>query len=195
MISVRRLVPSLLLVLMVTLVAGCGGGGAAGAKASPDVRPVVDGAPYLCDLVPEPSFQRVTGVTARLKSSWSGPQKAGGLCVAMPQKEASPLGLEWSYMEGEEILRTQRGSWAHKSSQQIPAEMGRGLAGYDPSGGLTGLPNYVIALFRCGHKEVWISIDFARVARGRDAVQDMFDFMRIAQKRFGELHKCTPRPS
>ncbi|MFG2017400.1 hypothetical protein [Actinomadura geliboluensis] len=195
MISVRRRAPSHLLVLMVMLVTGCDGGGTAGTKALPDVRPVVDGAPYLCDLVPEPSFQRATGVTARLRSHWSGPQKDGGLCVALPPKGRSALGLEWSYKDGEEILHTQRENWTHKSSQQIPAEMGRGLAGHDPSGGLTGLPNYVIALFRCGRKKVWISINFARVARGRDAVQDMFDFMRIAEKRFGELHKCTPRAS
>ncbi|MGW5412091.1 hypothetical protein [Actinomadura geliboluensis] len=181
--------------LMVMLVTGCNGGGAGGTKVSPDVRPVVDGAPYLCDLVPEPSFQRATGVTARLRNYWSGLQKDGGLCVALPQKGASVLGLEWSYKDGEEILRTQRNNWAHKSSQRLPVELGRGLAGYDPSGGLTGLPNYVIALFRCGQKKAWISIDFARVVRGRDAVQDMFDFMRIAEKRFGEIHKCTPRAS
>ncbi|MFA1543180.1 hypothetical protein [Actinomadura monticuli] len=105
------------------------------------------------------------------------------------------MGVEWSYAEGEKILQIQRKNWAHESSHQLPSDLGRGLAGYQPSGGIDGLPYYSIALFRCGKKKPWISIDFVRVVRGRDAVQDMFDFMRIAEKRFGEIHKCEPRPS
>ncbi|SNT59943.1 hypothetical protein SAMN05443665_10551 [Actinomadura meyerae] len=187
--------PGLLFVIASMLVVGCDDGGAAKTRALPDVRPVVDGAPYLCDLVPEASLRRVTGVTAPLKSDWAGPQTDNGLCVVLQPKGPGVLGVQWSYNQGEKILRTQWANWAHKSHYKIPTELGRGLAGYDPSGGLDGLPNYVFALFRCRHKKLWISIDFARVVRGRDAVQDMFDFMRIAEKRFGEIHKCTPRPS
>lgn len=180
---------------MVIFAAGCDGGDPQEADSPPDVRPVADNAPYLCDLVPESAFRRSTGVTSPLKSDWDGPQTDNGLCLASPPKGPFPLGVEWSYNGGEEILRTQRENWAHESPHQLPAELGRGLAGYRPAGGLDGLPNFVIALFRCGKKRPWISIDFVPVVRGRDAVQDMFEFMRIAEKRFGEIHKCTPRPA
>ncbi len=130
-----------------------------------------------------------------MKSDWDGPKKDNGLCLALPPKGHAPLGVEWSYQDGEKILQIQNENWAQESPHPLPAELGRGLAGVQPSGGLDGLPNYVIALFRCGKKKPWISIDFAPVVRGRDAVQDMFDFMRIAEKPFGEIHKCTPRPA
>ncbi|MFF4242145.1 hypothetical protein ACFYYL_40290 [Actinomadura geliboluensis] len=177
------------------LAAGCHDGVPREKSPPPDALPVEDGAPYLCDLVPEPAFRRSTGVTAPLKSDWSKRQAGGGLCLASLQGGHAPLGIEWSTSDGEYILRTQRENWAEESSHQLPVELGRGLAGYRPSGGLTGLPNYVMALFRCGNKKPWISINFVSVVRGRDAVQDMFDFMRIAEKRFGDLHKCTPRAS
>lgn len=193
MTAVRRTL-SFFSLLMMVFVAGCHDGSRK-MDPSPDVRPVADGAPYVCDLVPESAFRRATGVADPLRSDWGKPQKNDGLCLALPPKGPAPLGLEWSYEEGEKILRIQRQNWANQSHHQIPPALGRGLAGYQASGGLDGLPNYVIALFRCGKKKPWISIGFVRVVRGRDAVQDMFDFMRIAEKRFGEIHKCTPRPS
>ncbi|XRQ05762.1 hypothetical protein ACN3XK_55880 [Actinomadura welshii] len=161
----------------------------------PDVRPVADSAPYLCDLVPESAFRDVTGLTAQLNSDWNGPQTDNGLCSARPESEPfAPLGVRWSYNEGTRILQTQQENWADLSHQPLPPELGKGLAGHHRSSGPTGRPNYVIALFRCGEKRPWISIAFVSAVRGRDVVQDMFDFMRIAQQRFGEIHECTPRP-
>ncbi|WP_255529969.1 hypothetical protein [Planomonospora sp. ID67723] len=37
-----------------------------------------------------------------------------------------------------------------------------------------------------------IDIYLAQVAKGRDAIKDMIELMRIAQKRYGELYDCTP---
>jgi hypothetical protein len=32
----------------------------------------------------------------------------------------------------------------------------------------------------------------AQVAKDRDAIKDMIELMRIAEKRYGELYNCTP---
>ncbi|MFI0447753.1 hypothetical protein [Actinomadura sp. 6N118] len=162
-------------------------------KASPDLRPVSDGPPYLCDLVSEPAFRRVTGLM-HLTSRWAGPQTDNGLCLAhIPGREA-PLGLDWSYNDGQKVLRLQKENWEDNSPHRLPADLGSGLAVIRPTAGADPRPNFVIALFRCGKERPWISIDFAPVVRGRDAVQDMVEFMRIAEKRFGQIHKCTPKP-
>jgi hypothetical protein len=181
--------------LLVPWSLGCDGGGSVPAPSRSVNVPVSDSRPYLCDLVPERAFRQVTGHSGTLTSSWSGPQTDNGLCLARLPKGFAPLGVEWSYEDGEKILRTQRDNWAHESPHQLPADLGSGLAAKLPGNGLDGRPNYVIAVFKCGKKRPWISIDFSPVVRGRDAVQDMFDFMRIAEKRFGEIHKCEPRPS
>ncbi|WP_242903179.1 hypothetical protein [Actinomadura terrae] len=78
------------------------------------------------------------------------------------------------------------------ATHPLPADLGSGLAVINPSLGSVPRPNYVISQFLCGKRRPWMSIDFALVARGRDAVRDMMDFMRIAEKRFREIHKCTP---
>ncbi|MFG1850537.1 hypothetical protein ACGFJT_01745 [Actinomadura geliboluensis] len=154
-----------------------------------------DSRPYLCDLVPERALRVVTGYSGPLTSSWDGPQTDNGLCLASGAVDEWPLGVTWEYRNGEKTVRLQERNWADSSPHKIPAELGRGLAVVAPTAGADRRPNFVIAVFKCGEKMPWISIDFARVVRGRDAVQDMFDFMRIAEKRFGQLHKCTPRAS
>ncbi|MQY07363.1 hypothetical protein ACRB68_54630 [Actinomadura sp. RB68] len=85
--------------------------------------------------------------------------------------------------------------WEDNSSRKLPADLGRGLAVIRPTAGADPRPNFVIALFRCGKRQPWISIDFAPVVRGRDALTDLVGFIRIAEQRFGRLHKCAPKPS
>ncbi|CNF09565.1 Uncharacterised protein [Mycobacterium tuberculosis] len=177
-----------------SLAVACEDGGAAQSPPSPVKEPVVDSAPYLCELVPERAFRAVTALSAPLTSDWDGPQTDNGLCLALAEKKAT-LGLVWSYRDGEGTVRFQRKKWADNKTYALPPDLGEGLAVVIPTAGAVTRPNYVIALFRCGKKRPWISIDFVPVVRGRDAVRDMFDFMRIAEKRFGEIHKCTPRPS
>jgi hypothetical protein len=156
---------------------------------------VADANPYLCDFVPETALRLVTGIKAPIDDRWAGPQTDNGLCLARVAGQEALLGIDWSYNDGGEVVRRQQGAWKDNSPHQLPRELGDGLGVVRPTSGGNPRPNYVIALFRCGKKRPWISIDFAPVVRGRDAVQDMFDFMRIAEKRFGEIHKCTPRPS
>lgn len=176
------------------LLSGCENDSPSGLVADPG--PVVDRAPYLCDMVPEPSFRQVTGLKGALVTAWAGPQADNGLClVRAAEGKPPPLGLDWSYQDGANAIQLQRQNWKQESPRSLPADLGEGLAIVRPTAGAEARPNFVIALFRCGEKRPWISIDFVSVVRGRDAVQDMFDFMRIAEKRFGEIHKCTPRPS
>lgn len=182
-------------VLLVPLSLGCDGGGSAPAPPRPVNEPVSDSRPYLCDLVPERAFRQVTGYSGALTSSWDGPQTDNGLCLASGTGNEWPLGVSWEYRNGEKTVRFQERNWADSDPHKVPAELGRGLAVVIHTAGANKRPNYVIAVFKCGKKRPWISIDFAPVVRGRDAVQDMFDFMRIAEKRFGEIHKCEPRPS
>jgi hypothetical protein len=48
----------------------------------------------------------------------------------------------------------------------------------------------MIAVFNCGKRRPWLSIDVAPVVKGRDPMRDMTDFMRIAQERFRKAHRC-----
>lgn len=173
----------------------CDGGGSVQSPPSSVKERVADSAPYLCELVPEHAFRAVTALSVPLTSDWDGAQTDNGLCLAFAADQKAPLGLTWSYLNGEKTIRFQREKWADDTTRRLPPDLGEGLAVVIPTAGAIARPNYVIALFRCGKKRPWISIDFAPVVRGRDAVRDMFDFMRIAEKRFGEIHKCTPRPS
>jgi hypothetical protein len=66
------------------------------------------------------------------------------------------------------------------------------MAAYLTNGLLATQPYRVSANFRCDSKERMLDIYLAQVAKGRDALKDLIDLMRIAQKRYGELHNCTP---
>ncbi|MGI5165102.1 hypothetical protein ACQEU3_12165 [Spirillospora sp. CA-253888] len=152
-------------------------------------------APYLCDLVPEKAFRRVVGSNTALTANWSnGPQPDNGQCLVRTPGQEPLLGVTWSLNDGEKVIKVQRAQSRAKLERDLPAELGDGVALLFPQSGMTPRPNFSVAMFRCGERKPWISIDFVPVVRGRDAVQDMTDFMRIAQKRFGEIHKCTPRP-
>ncbi|MEQ4724952.1 hypothetical protein [Nonomuraea sp. B19D2] len=53
-------------------------------------------------------------------------------------------------------------------------------------------PYRASAKFRCGGKDGMIDIYLSRIAKGRDAMSDLIELMRIAQKRYGRLYGCTP---
>ncbi|MFI7151163.1 hypothetical protein ACIBO2_40115 [Nonomuraea sp. NPDC050022] len=48
------------------------------------------------------------------------------------------------------------------------------------------------AKFSCDGKDRLIDIGLAQVAKGRDAIKDLTELMRIAQTRYGHLYNCTP---
>lgn len=155
------------------------------------VQSITDTAPYLCDLVPERPFLSTIGTTGSLTDEWSGNMTETGLCLAYSgQKEAS-LGIQWAYTDGERVIRRQQEQFSDSVIHPLPPGLGRGFASTSAA---RPRVNYVIALFRCGEKRPWLRIDFAPVVRGRDAVRDMTDLMRIAERRFGVLHKCRPGP-
>lgn len=158
---------------------------------SPDLRPIRNTAPYLCDLIPEAEFRRVTGVRGPMEANMNGDPSNNGLCLAHRQTGRPPLGIQWDFDEGERILGGLEQDYMDNNPHKLPSDLGRGFA---TTHDIRPRTNYVIALFRCGKKRPWMGIDFVPVVRGRDAVQDMIAFMRIAQQRFGEIHKCTPRP-
>jgi hypothetical protein len=75
----------------------------------------------------------------------------------------------------------------------LPAALGRGFT-VKTSEVEGERPHYVIATFRCGSIQPWLSIDILQVSPGRDATKDLTDLMRVAEQRFGKLHHCTPQP-
>ncbi|MFI7707052.1 hypothetical protein [Nonomuraea sp. NPDC049480] len=74
----------------------------------------------------------------------------------------------------------------------LPKDLGDGLAAFVQSAPFADQPYRVSAKFRCGSKERLIDIYLPQVAKGRDAIKDMTELMRIAQKRYGALYDCTP---
>jgi hypothetical protein len=176
---------------------GCTGGGDREESPPPsrgDPAPVVDDAPYLCDFVPERTFRNITGLSIPLRPKWDGAQTGNGLCLASTSGREAPLGVAWSYSRGNEILKLQRDKYRDDRPIRLPKSLGDGFAvAMRTDVGITR-PNYVIALFRCDKRQPWLRIDFDPVVKGRNVVRDMIDLMRIAQKRFGEIHQCTPQP-
>jgi hypothetical protein len=74
--------------------------------------------------------------------------------------------------------------------QPLPTELGTGYSAYSPR--TAKLPYAAEALFRCGAHEPWIFLALRSIAPGRNATEDLIGLMRIAERRFGVLHHCTP---
>ena len=74
----------------------------------------------------------------------------------------------------------------------LPAELGDGMAVYLTSGLLATQPYRASAKFRCGSTDRMIDIYLSQISKGRDAIKDLINLMRIAQKRYGVLYNCTP---
>jgi hypothetical protein len=153
---------------------------------------IIDKAPYLCGLVPEQSFRRVTGVTFPLKPRWNGRQEQYGGCSAFAVGREPPLAIEWAWGNGRKHLRQLQESFSDDPHRDLPKELGEGIAVIWAKPDESRKPNSVFAIFQCDDRRLWMSIYFAAVVRGRDALQDMVDLMRIAQRRFGVVHHCTP---
>jgi len=90
------------------------------------------------------------------------------------------------------LLNSRRNIYTQHGGVALPANLGEGMAAYLPDGISEEQPYRVSARFRCGGKDRMIDIYLSQVVKGRDAIKDLIDLMRIAQKRYGVLYNCTP---
>ncbi|MFI0417453.1 hypothetical protein [Spongiactinospora sp. 9N601] len=159
-----------------------------------DTRPVLDSAPYICEFVPASAVRLISGYSGPLTSRMSGEWKTFGHCRT-PDIYPDPVSIGWAQEDGDKVWeRLHGGEFAKYRPTPLPPDLGRGsvLVVADPPGSMD--PYDVFSIFRCGGVTPWIDISLARVAEGRDAVRDLTELMRIAQRRYGELHGCVPRP-
>ncbi|WP_327584371.1 hypothetical protein OHA25_52690 [Nonomuraea sp. NBC_00507] len=90
------------------------------------------------------------------------------------------------------LMDDRRSVYTRHGGITLPADVGHGMAAYLTNSPLDDQPYRVSAKFRCGGKDRMIDIFLAQIAKGRDAIKDMTELMRIAQKRYGELYDCAP---
>ncbi|MGW3362248.1 hypothetical protein ACWDOR_04825 [Streptosporangium canum] len=158
---------------------------------------VVDSGPYICKLVPEKAFLLVSGTNGPPGEKISG-DEANGNCWT---SNIAPKLLEVVWMQEtpestrgylDEVMEDRRRVFTRHGAAVLPSDLGEGFAVYFPEGPFSDQPYQVTARFSCGGKGRIIDLNVAQVAKGRDGIRDMIELMRIAQKRYGQLYKCTP---
>ncbi|TMR94746.1 hypothetical protein [Nonomuraea basaltis] len=100
----------------------------------------------------------------------------------------------WSVWDGDGITDLARKNYGSHQLAALPTDLGTGLIAYTARLPRTR-PYYTTMLFRCGDERPWISVDLSEVAKGRDPVTDLTQLLSFARKRYGELHRCTPKPN
>ncbi|WP_219471358.1 hypothetical protein [Nonomuraea rhizosphaerae] len=166
---------------------------------APAVQPIVDASPYVCEMIPEQALRSVTGVTASLSEKMTGDEKSGE-CWA-PDTTPHPLEVGWlladngsSQEQVDYLLAGRRDTYTRHGGVKLPAGLGDGMAAYITNSPLADQPYRVSAKFRCGGKDRLLDIFLAEVVKGRDAIKDMTELMRIAQTRYAQIHNCKPEP-
>ncbi|MER6944939.1 hypothetical protein ABT294_13025 [Nonomuraea sp. NPDC000554] len=182
---------------LVILAAACTANDDAAPVSTPPRQPIADSAPYICRLVPEQALRLVSGATGSLVEKTTG-NESSGECRA-PDTPPHPLEVDWlrvgdgtSQEHLDFVMDDRRQVYSRHDGVTLPTDLGDGLAAYLPNTPFADQPYRVSAKFRCGSKDRMIDIYLAQVAKGRDAIKDMIELMRIAQKRYGELYGCTP---
>ncbi|MFC4112977.1 hypothetical protein [Nonomuraea zeae] len=124
--------------------------------------------------------------------------ESSGDCWA-PDTAPRPLEVGWlqagngtSQEHLDFVMDDRRRLYSRHGGVPLPADLGDGLAAYLPNTPFADQPYRVSAKFRCGDKQRLIDIYLSQVAKGRDAIKDLIELMRIAQKRYGHLYNCTP---
>lgn len=158
-----------------------------------DLRPISDSPPYWCEFVPQDALSKITGMSAGLTESRDGWLPDKGLCVVRDGSQSGPMGLDWENSNGRVQVDSQAKKHPGYKQTLLPTDLGYGFVVYFPKY-VDYRPYSVISTFQCGSLQPWLGIDLILVSPGRDYVRDLTDLMRIAQKRFGVLHKCTPGP-
>jgi hypothetical protein len=163
---------------------------------APAPQPIVDTSPHLCALVPEQAFRLVSGVNEPTTERTNGTDQNGD--CRTPDKTPPLLEVWWGEegtgMPSEHLKFLADGRldiYKSYGGVTLPADLGNGMAAYLTDGLLAEQPYRVSAKFRCGNKERMIDIYLTQVAKGRDAMKDLTDLMRIAQKRYSQIHDCT----
>jgi hypothetical protein len=189
----RSVVASLTLLFAMT--ASCTSTSAA-PSSSPSGKPialqVTDSSPYWCDFLPQQAIRTITGLTAPLEERKSGVPATHGQCAL--RNEYDRLSLVWSVRDGDGVMDIARENFSERQLAVLPADLGTGLIAYTTRLPRTR-PYYTMMVFRCGDARPWISVDLSEVGKGRDPVSDLTQLLSIARKRYGELHKCTPKPN
>lgn len=99
-------------------------------------------------------------------------------------------GSEMSKKHLEFLIKGRRNVYTRHGGVTLPTDLGNGMAAYLGEGLLAQQPYQVSAQFTCGDKARLIDIYLTQVAKGRDAMKDLTDLMRIAQHRYADLHNC-----
>lgn len=163
---------------------------------APGSQPITDSSPYICKLVPMQAFLMVSGIKTPLIDKMSG-SLANGECRAA-DIPPPPLQVNWIEADnrhGQEqldfLMEDRRSTYKRHDGVKIPAELGDGMAAHVTNSPLADQPYRISAKFRCGGVERMVDIFLAEVAEGRDGIKDLIELMRIAQKRYGDLHGCV----
>jgi hypothetical protein len=164
--------------------------GRSAAVAIPDTRPIVDIAPYWCGLVPVEALTRVSGPGRGLVERRSPVKSPDAMvCGVRDDQRDGPLGVTWDRRDGRALLARALRQVADDHPRGLPRGLGSGFLVHSPR--TSRLPYEVGALFRCGSRDVWMYLALRSVAPGRDAGGDLVGLMRVAQRRFGVVHRCA----
>ncbi|WP_146103491.1 hypothetical protein [Nonomuraea solani] len=139
----------------------------------------------------------VSGTTGALAETTTGTGTSGE-CWA-PDTNPHPLEVSWLQVgDGttqehlDFLMNDRRRLYSRYDGVKLPADLGDGMAVRLTNTVLADQPYRVSAKFRCGGKDRLVDIYLARVAAGRDGIKDLTALMRIAQKRYGGVYRCTP---
>lgn len=160
---------------------------------SPNLRPVEDRPPYLCQLLPREALDRVTGNQQWRDQGHDLDITNGGKCgIAAPSAEQS-LSMRMETRSGVSLIMDGVRKNAEKYSNfhgtlSITAGIGAVRPGY-PSDTYT---TYIF--FGCDKHSVAINISGITISKGRNLINDVSALMRIAQNRYAKLANCKLSP-
>jgi hypothetical protein len=159
--------------------------------AAPAEGHVVDSSPYWCDLVPKDALRLVTGPADDLREIRnSTATRDRALCGVKDREKYGPLVVEWDVTGGRNEVAARTKDVAPDRPDRLPPELGYGFSVH--SSRSSHLSYLTASAFRCGSGDAWIDIFLRSISPGRDMTRDLVDLMRIAQGRFGKLHRCSP---
>ncbi|MEV0623314.1 hypothetical protein AB0I81_59060 [Nonomuraea sp. NPDC050404] len=160
-------------------------------------QPIVDAPPYVCKLVSAQAFRLVSGASGSFGEETTGTEESGE-CQS-PETTPRSLQVNWLQADGKTgkehldfLMKDRRRLYSRHGGVALPADLGDGLVAYVASAPFAEQPYRASSRFPCDGVDRLIDIYLPQVAKGRDAIKDLIDLMRIAQTRYGKLHNCTP---